>query len=252
MSGHSKWSTIKHGKAVTDARRSQLFTKLAKEIIVAARHGGGSPDGNLRLRMGIQRAKDQNMPSGNIERAIKRGTGEGSDQDQMAEVTYEGYGPGGTAIMLQTLTDNRNRTVSDIRSTLTKVGGNMAEGGAVAWQFEQKGVIVVEADEEQTEDLTLVAIDAGADDFESFDSTLNIYSAPGALEEVRRVLAEANAVISSSEVAMLPTNTITLEAKEAIQTLRLLDRLEELDDVQRVYSNADFPDEVLEEYSSEA
>ena len=252
MSGHSKWSTIKHGKAVTDARRSQLFTKLAKEIIVAARHGGGSLDGNLRLRMGIQRAKDQNMPSDNIERAIKRGTGEGSDQDQMAEVTYEGYGPGGTAIMLQTLTDNRNRTVSDIRSTLTKVGGNMAEAGAVAWQFEQKGVIVVEADEEQTEDLTLVAIDAGADDFESFDSTLNIYSAPGALEEVRRVLAEANAVISSSEVAMLPTNTITLEAKEAIQTLRLLDRLEELDDVQRVYSNADFPDEVLEEYSSEA
>ena len=251
MSGHSKWSTIKHGKAVTDARRSQLFTKLAKEIIVAARQGGGSPDGNLRLRMAIQRAKDQNMPADNIDRAIKRGTGEGSDQDQMAEVTYEGYGPGGTAIMLQTLTDNRNRTVSDIRSTLTKVGGNMAEAGAVAWQFEQKGVIVVEANEEQTEDLTLVAIDAGADDFEAFDSTLNIYSAPGALEEVRRVLAENNAVISSSEVAMLPTNTITLEPKEAIQTLRLLDRLEELDDVQRVFSNADFPDEVLEEYGSE-
>ena len=251
MSGHSKWSTIKHGKAVTDARRSQLFTKLAKEIIVAARHGGGSPDGNLRLRMAIQRAKDQNMPSDNIDRAIKRGTGEGSDQDQMAEVTYEGYGPGGTAIMLQTLTDNRNRTVSDIRSTLTKVGGNMAEAGAVAWQFEQKGVIVVEADEAQTEDLTLIAIDAGADDFEAFDSTLNIYSEPSALEEVRKVLAENNAVISSSEVSMLPTNTITLEPKEALQTLRLLDRLEELDDVQRVFSNADFPDEVLEEYGSE-
>ncbi len=251
MSGHSKWSTIKHGKAISDARRSQLFTKLAKEIIVAARQGGGSPDANLRLRMAVQRAKDQNMPADNIERAIKRGTGEGSDQDQMAEVTYEGYGPGGTAIMLQTLTDNRNRTVSDIRSTLTKVGGNMAETGAVAWQFEQKGVIVVEADEERTEDLTLVAIDAGADDFDTFDSTLNIYSAPGALEEVRRVLAENDAVISSSEVAMLPTNTITLEAKEAIQTLRLLDRLEELDDVQRVFSNADFPDEVLEEYRSE-
>ncbi len=191
------------------------------------------------------------MPSDNIERAIKRGTGEGSDQDQMAEVTYEGYGPGGTAIMLQTLTDNRNRTVSDIRSTLTKVGGNMAEAGAVAWQFEQKGVIVVEADEEETEDLTLIAIDAGADDFEAFDSTLNIYSAPGALEEVRRVLAESDAVISSSEVAMMPTNTITLEPKEALQTLRLLDRLEELDDVQRVFSNADFPDEVLEQYGSE-
>jgi YebC/PmpR family DNA-binding regulatory protein len=251
MSGHSKWSTIKHGKAVTDARRSQLFTKLAKEIIVAAREGGGTPDGNLRLRMAIQRAKDQNMPTDNIDRAIKRGTGESADQDQMVEVTYEGYGPGGTAIMLQTLTDNRNRTVSDIRSTLTKVGGNMADAGAVAWQFEQKGIVVVEADEERSEELTLMAIDAGADDFEAIDSTLHIYSAPNALEDVRKALEEHDAVISSSEVAMLPTNTVTLDAKAALQTLRLLDRLEELEDVQRVFSNADFPDEVLEQYRTE-
>ncbi|MDP6403161.1 MAG: YebC/PmpR family DNA-binding transcriptional regulator [SAR202 cluster bacterium] len=251
MSGHSKWSTIKHGKAISDARRGQLFTKLAREIISATRQGGGSEDMNIRLRMAIQRAKDNNMPADNIERAIKRGTGEGVDQDQMSEVLYEGYGPGGTAIMLQTLTDNRNRTVSDIRSTLTKAGGNLAETGAVAWQFEQKGVIVVEADQETAEELALVAIDAGADDFETYQSRLNIYSAPERLEGLRKSLSNQNAVIESSEISMLPTNTIFLEDKGAIQTLRLLDRLEELDDVQRVYSNADFPDEILEQYRDE-
>ncbi len=251
MSGHSKWSTIKHGKAISDARRGQLFTKLAREIISAARQGGGSEDMNIRLRMAIQRAKDNNMPADNIERAIKRGTGEGVDQDQMSEVLYEGYGPGGTAIMLQTLTDNRNRTVSDIRSTLTKAGGNLAETGAVAWQFEQKGVIVVEADEETAEELALVAIDAGADDFETYQSKLNIYAAPERLEGLRKSLNDQNAVIESSEISMLPKNTIFLEDKGAIQTLRLLDRLEELDDVQRVFSNADFPDEILEQYSDE-
>lgn len=251
MSGHSKWSTIKHGKAVTDARRGQLFTKLAKEIITSARQGGGSVDTNFRLRMSIQRAKDNNMPLDNIERAIKRGTGEGADQDQMAEVVYEGYGPGGTAIMLETLTDNRNRTVSDIRSTLTKAGGNLAETGAVAWQFEQKGIIVVEAEEEQAEELTLVAIDAGAEDFEAYQSTVHIYSPPGKLEELRKILAEQDATINSSELAMLPKNTITLDEKGARQTLRLLDSLEELEDVQRVFSNADFPDEVLEGYGQE-
>jgi YebC/PmpR family DNA-binding regulatory protein len=251
MSGHSKWSTIKHGKAVTDARRGQLFTKLAKEIITSARQGGGSVDTNFRLRMAIQRAKDNNMPLDNIERAIKRGTGEGADQDQMAEVVYEGYGPGGTAIMLETLTDNRNRTVSDIRSTLTKAGGNLAETGAVAWQFEQKGIIVVEAEEEQAEELTLVAIDAGAEDFEAYQSTVHIYSPPGKLEELRKILAEQDATINSSELAMLPKNTITLDEKGARQTLRLLDSLEELEDVQRVFSNADFPDEVLEGYGQE-
>jgi len=251
MSGHSKWSTIKHGKAISDARRGQLFTKLAREIISATRQGGGSEDMNIRLRMAIQRAKDNNMPADNIERAIKRGTGEGVDQDQMSEVLYEGYGPGGTAIMLQTLTDNRNRTVSDVRSTLTKAGGNLAETGAVAWQFEQKGVIVVEADQETAEELALVAIDAGADDFETYQSRLNIYSAPERLEGLRKSLSNQNAVIESSEISMLPTNTIFLEDKGAIQTLRLLDRLEELDDVQRVYSNADFPDEILEQYRDE-
>ena len=251
MSGHSKWSSIKHGKAVTDARRGQLFTKLAREIIVAARQGGGNMETNFRLRMAVQRAKDSNMPNDNIDRAIKRGTGEGGAQDQMSEVMYEGYGPGGTAILMQTLTDNRNRTVSDIRTAFTRAGFNLAELGAVAWQFEQKGVIVVKADQDETEELALVAIDAGAEDFEEFDSTLHIYAAPERLEELRKTLAEHEATIDSSEISMIPTNSISLDDRMALQTLRLLDRLEELDDVQRVFSNADFPDEALERYREE-
>ena len=251
MSGHSKWSSIKHGKAITDARRGQLFTKLAREIIVAARQGGGSPDANFRLRMAIQRAKENNMPSDNIDKAIKNGTGEGADQDQMAEVTYEGYGPGGTAILLQTVTDNRNRTASDIRTTFARGGGNLAELGSVAWQFEQKGVVVVEAAREKAEELALVAIDAGADDFETFDSTIYIYSTPADMEELRKTLAECEATINSSEISMLPKNTVSLDHDAALQTLRLLDRLEELDDVQTVFSNADFPDEVLTRYRDE-
>ena len=252
MSGHSKWSTIKHGKAVTDARRGQLFTKLAKEIIVAARQGGGDADMNNRLRLAVQKAKDSNMPSSNVERASKRGTGADSSQDQMQEVVYEGYGPGGTAILLQALTDNKNRTVADVRSTFSKIGGSMAEAGAVAWQFEQKGVVVVEANQEQAEELTLVAIDAGADDFETIDSTLHTFSPPEKMESLRATLAENGASITSSELAMVPSNPIALDVKTAKQALRLLDQLEELDDIQRVFSNADFPDEVMQQYQSEA
>ncbi len=251
MSGHSKWSTIKHGKAITDARRGKLFTKLAKEIIVASRDGGGDPTGNFQLRMAVQRAKDSNMPNDNIDRAIKRGTGEGGEGAQMVEALYEGYGPGGVAIMLETLTDNRNRTVSDVRATLTKAGGNMAEAGAVAWQFEQRGVITVDVDEEQAEELTLTSIDLGAEDVDSFDSTLQIYSPLGSMEAIRSTLEQSQAQIRSSEVSMVPNHTITLDDKLARQTLRLLDQLEELDDVQRIYSNADFSDEVLENYRDE-
>ena len=251
MSGHSKWSTIKHGKAVTDARRGKLFTKLAKEIIVASRVGGGDPTANFQLRMAVQRARDNNMPNDNIDRAIKRGTGEGDDAAQMVEVLYEGYGPGGVAILLETLTDNRNRTVSDVRATLTKAGGNMAEAGAVAWQFEQKGVITVDVDEDQGDEFTLLSIDLGADDFDSYDSTLQIYSPPGSMETIRSTLEQNQAQIRSSEISRVPSHTITLDDKQALQTLRLLDRLEELDDVQRIYSNADFSDEVLESYRDE-
>ena len=253
MSGHSKWSTIKHGKAATDARRGQLFTKLTREIIVAARQGGGNPDSNFRLRIAMQRARDSNMPADNVERAIKRGSGAG-DQEQIIEATYEGYGPGGAAILLQALTDNRNRTVSDVRSTFAKGGGNLSEAGSVAWQFEPSGVIVVEEEDEgdRVEELTLAAIEAGAADFEDFDGTLHLYSTPDRLEDIRTRMAEFEANIKSSELSMLPKSTVSLDEKAARRTLRLLDRLEELDDIQRVFSNADFPDDVLREYRNEA
>ena len=251
MSGHSKWSTIERAKGTNDARRGQLFTKLSKEIIAAARQGGGGVDTNFRLRMAVQKAKDNNMPHDSIDRAVKRGSGDDGGQEQMDEVLYEGYGPGGTAIMLETLTDNRNRTVSDIRSTLTKWGGNMAEAGSVAWQFQQKGVVVVETGPEEAEELTLTAIDAGADDFETIDSTLRAYSPPESLEQICKSLAEVGVPIRSSELSMMPNSTVPLDQKTSLQTLRLLDRLEELDDVQRVFSNADFPDSALEHYGDE-
>lgn len=250
MAGHSKWSQIKHAKAVTDHRRGKIFTKLAREVIVAAREGGGDPDANFRLRMAIQRAKDANMPNDNIERAIKRGTGESDDGVQMIEMTYEGYGPGGVAIMLETLTDNRNRTVSDVRTTLTRAGGNLAESGAVSWQFDKRGVITVEASEDEAEEFTLVAIDAGADDFDADSDSLQVFSEPGSLEDVRSALESSDATISSSEVSLIPSNTVPLDSRSAGQILRLLDQLEDLDDVQKVYSNADFPDEALESYQN--
>ena len=251
MSGHSKWSTIKHGKAVTDARRGKLFTKLTKEVIIAVRENGPNPETNFRLRLAMQKAKDSNMPSTNVERAIKRANGDDSDGARMEEVTYEGYGPGGTAILLQALTDNRNRTVSDVRSTFTKLGGNLAEAGAVSWQFEQKGLIVVESNGD-SEDLTLVAIEAGADDFETIATSLHAYSLPGELENLRKALTDYGAEVTSTELTMLPINTVPLDDKTAKKALNLLDQLEELDDTQKVYSNADFTDEVLTTYGNES
>ena len=251
MSGHSKWSTIKHGKAVTDARRGKLFTKLTKEVIIAVRESGPNPETNFRLRLAMQKAKDSNMPSTNVERAIKRANGDDSDGARTEEVTYEGYGPGGTAILLQALTDNRNRTVSDVRSTFTKLGGNLAEAGAVSWQFEQKGLIVVESSGD-SEDLTLVAIEAGADDFETIDTSLHAYSLPGELENLRKALTDYGAEVTSTELTMLPINTVPLDDITAKKALNLLDQLEELDDTQKVYSNADFTDEVLTTYGNES
>ena len=251
MSGHSKWSTIKHGKAVTDARRGKLFTKLTKEVIIAVRESGPNPETNFRLRLAMQKAKDSNMPSTNVERAIKRANGDDSDGARMEEVTYEGYGPGGTAILLQALTDNRNRTVSDVRSTFTKLGGNLAEAGAVSWQFEQKGLIVVESNGD-SEALTLVAIEAGADDFETIDTSLHAYSLPGELENLRKALTDYGSEVTSTELKMLPINTVPLDDKKAKKALNLLDQLEELDDTQKVYSNADFTDEVLTTYGNES
>jgi len=250
MSGHSKWSTIKRQKGATDAKRGQLFTKLAREIIVAAKQGGGDTDVNFRLRLAIQRARDNNMPLGNIERAIKRGTGEGHEGAILIETTYEGYGPGGIAILIQTLTDNKNRTVSDVRNAFVRSGSNMGEAGCVSWIFESKGVIAVEAKDMDSEDLALTAIDAGADDVKMEDGSVEIYTAPEDFENVRKVLDENDVKIDSAEVTMIPKNLVALDEKSAMQALRFLDKLEDLDDVQHVYSNADFPDEALANYQS--
>ena len=249
MSGHSKWSSIKHQKGVTDARRGQLFTKLAREIMVSARQGGADPEVNFRLRLVVQRARDNNMPLDNIERAIKRGAGIGEGgPESMGEVMYEGYGPGGAAILLEAVTDNPTRTVSEVRNIFARAGGNLGERGCVAWNFESRGVITVETAREQAETLAMLAIDAGAEDFDLDGKLLEVRTLPEAFEQARHALEEAGATLARAELSMMPKSTVGLEAKQATQTLRLLDRLEELDDVQRVYTNADFPDEVLEEY----
>ena len=251
MSGHSKWSTIKHQKGAADARRGQLFTRLSREISVAVRQGGGpDADMNYRLRLAVEKAKGSNMPLDTIERAIVRASG-GESGEQLEEIMYEGYGPGGTAILLQALTTNRNRSASDIRSTFAKGGGNLGEAGCVSWNFEQKGVITLDVDEDRAEDIALLAIDAAAEDVKIEGGYLEIYTQPEALEAVRKELEQQEIIPSSAEISMVPKSTVSLDVKEAEQTLRLLDNLEELDDAQKVYSNADFPDEVLEKYSKE-
>jgi YebC/PmpR family DNA-binding regulatory protein len=248
MSGHSKWSQIKRQKGATDAKRSQVFTKLGREITVAARQGSPDPEFNPRLRLAIDRARDANMPKDNIERAIKRATGEG-DAANLEEIVYEGYGPGGAAILVEALTDNRNRTASDLRNAFSKAGGSLGESGSVAWQFDTRGLIVLDANGADPEELALRAIDTGADDVRVEDGTVEVYTAPEALAEVRKALAEADMAVSSAEVMKLPKSTVALDEHKAKQVLRLLDSLDDLDDVQRVSSNADFPEEALAAYA---
>jgi len=247
MSGHSKWSSIKHQKGVTDARRGKLFTKLAREIIVAVREGGSNQETNFRLRLAVQRARDSSMPLENIERAIKRGSGavEGA---ALVEMVLEGYGPGGTAIMVQALTDNRNRTLQTVRNIFTRGGGNLGENGCVAWIFSLKGLITVNADNVDADALALEAIDAGADDVKTENGSVEIYTSPEQLESVRAALEAKNITVASAEQSLVPSTTVELDEKSALQTLKMLDKLEELDEVQQVYSNADFPDAVLEDY----
>ena len=253
MSGHSKWSTIKRAKGATDARRGQLFTKLTRDIALAVREGN-SPDAdtNYRLRLAIDKAKSGNMPMGTIERAISRAAGGGDSQEQLEEVMYEGYGPGGTAILLQALTPNRNRTASEIRAAFTRAGASLGDAGCVAWNFEPAGIITLDVDDERAEDIALLAIEASAEDVKVESGYLEIYTQPEALESVRKQLEQHQINTSSAEISMMPKSTVSLGAKEAEQTLRLLDSLEELLDVQKVYSNADFPDEVLEKYRGDA
>jgi YebC/PmpR family DNA-binding regulatory protein len=250
MAGHSRWAQIKHQKGVSDLRKGQLFTKLAREIAVAVRQGGPNPETNYRLRLAIQKARDNNMPMENIERVIKRTAG-GDSQDHLEEVVYEGYGPGGVAILLQALTSNRNRTISEVRSTFAKAGGSLGQAGCVLWNFQPKGVITLELEPQEAEEVALQAIDAGAEDVKVEGGYLEIHTSPEDLEAVRRELEGRGLRIASAELSMVPKNMVTLSDREAEQTLRLLDNLEELPDVQKVYTNADFPEAVLERYRRE-
>ena len=251
MSGHSKWSSIKHQKGVADARRGQLFTKLTREIIVAVREGGNNPETNFRLRLAIQKARDNNMPLENIERAIKRGSGE-TEGASLVEMVLEGYGPSGAAILIRALTDNRNRTLQEVRNIFSRTGGSLGEAGCVAWLFDTKGLIQVEANDLNVDELTLQAIDAGAEDVDIENTHMEIYTKPEELESVRAALKEKEILIASVELSVVPKTTVELEEKVALQTLKLLDKLEELDEVQHVSSNADFPNSVLEKYQSQA
>ncbi len=244
MSGHSKWATIKRAKGVTDARRGALFTKLSREIILAAKQGGGDPAANFKLRLAIQRAKASNVPNDNIERAIAKATGTGAEE-QLDEITYEGYGPGGMAILVSVLTDNRNRTVAEVRHRFTRAGGNLGETGSVGWQFEAKGLITVPLNGRDPDEIALQAIDAGADDVQVQDETVEVQTDPAGLEAVRKALEAGGLEIENADFAMVPKVTIELDDKTAHQALRLLEALEDLEDVQRVYSNVDFSDEAL-------
>ena len=254
MSGHSKWSTIKHQKGAADAKRGVLFTKLSRDLTLAVREGGGTdPDMNFRLRLALDRAKNSNMPQDSISRAVKRGSGDGGDGvDDLEQITYEGYGPGGGAILLQAVTANRNRTAADVRSAFNRGGGSLGESGCVAWNFELRGVISSEMDDDdRAEELGLLAIDAGAEDIQIEDGTLEIFTAVDKLQHVQKAMEVEGISPESAQLSMVPKTTIPLGDKEAEQTLKLLDTLEELDDIQKAYTNADFPPEVLDRYQAE-
>jgi YebC/PmpR family DNA-binding regulatory protein len=245
MSGHSKWSTIKRKKGKADAQRGRIFTRLIKEITVAARNGGGDPDSNPRLRTAIQSAKDANMPSDNIDRAIKKGTGE-LPGVKYEEFTYEGYGPNGEAILVETLSDNKNRTTADIRHIFTKYNGSLGESGCVAWIFEQKGYILVDEGKCDEETIFDVALEAGADDIRSENGSFEIITMPEHFETVRQAIADHGIEYAQAEVNKLPKNLVQLDGNEAQKTLRLMEALEDHDDVQKVYANFDIDESIME------
>ena len=250
MSGHSKWSSIKHKKGAADAKRGKLFSKLSRAIIVAAREGGPDPDGNAMLATAIQKARDNSMPKDNIERAIARGAGTASDGDAYEHVTYEGYGPSGVALFVEALTDNRNRTASDVRHIFTKNDGSLGESGSVAWLFERKGLVLV-ADSVDEEELTFAAADGGAEDVVREGSSFEVISSPDDLQTVRAALEGAGISYESADLTMLPKTTVPVEDESAAKKLlRLMDALEENDDVQDVYANFDIPERMLETASA--
>jgi YebC/PmpR family DNA-binding regulatory protein len=244
MSGHSKWSSIKHKKAATDAKRGKIFTKLIKEITIAARMGGGDPAANPRLRTAVAAAKNENMPKDNIERAIKKGTGE-LEGVSYEESIYEGYGPGGAAVLVESLTDNKNRAVADIRSIFNKSGGRLGENGCVAWMFEKKGYIAIENIAVDEDDLMETALDAGAEDIREDDSNFEVITAPEDFEAVKEAVDKASIPFIVAEITMLPQTTTNLVGKEAEQMVRLMEMLEDCEDVQKVYTNADIPEEIV-------
>ncbi|CAN5768588.1 YebC/PmpR family DNA-binding transcriptional regulator [soil metagenome] len=247
MSGHSKWSTIKRQKGANEAKRGAVSTKVSREVIIAAREGGGDPDANYRLRLAIDKARAVNMPADNIKRAIEKATG-GSATEQYEEVIYEGYGPGGVAILVEAATDNRNRTVADVRSLFARAGGQLAGAGSVAWQFEARGVVAIPRDGIDADDVALTAIDAGADDVDTeSDDFIEVLSDPAHLEALRKSLEAAGVTVESAEVTMQPKQRIEVDSQVVRQNLRLLEQLEDLEDVQRVTANFDLPAEVLAE-----
>jgi YebC/PmpR family DNA-binding regulatory protein len=249
MSGHNKWSKIKRQKGVEDAKKGQLYTKLTKEIIMAAREGGGDLETNFKLRLAVQKARESSMPKDNIERAIERGSGSGEGV-VLEELTLEGYGPSGTAILVQTVSDNRNRVVQEVRNVFSKQGGTMGAPGSVAWMFDSRGVISVDAEGKDKDEIELAAIDAGAEDVKAVDTTLEIYTKPTELDIDRKGLEKNGINIGSAELAMIPKNLVETEDKAAIQTMKLLEKLEDLDDVQKVYTNVDFSDDQIEKFRS--
>ena len=246
MSGHSKWSTIKRQKGANDAKRGALFTKLGKEISIAARAGGGDPDANYRLRLAVDKARGANMPADNIKRAIERATG-GDKAIEYEEITYEGYGPGGVAILVEPATDNKNRTAAEVRSIFSKAGSQMAGQGSVAWQFEQRGVIEVTGGSGDPDDIALAAIDAGATDVDTESEPIEISTEPGDLLSVQTSLEDAGVKVGSAELAMVAKQLIEVDVDQARSNLRLIEALEDSDDVQRVTANFELPDEILAE-----
>jgi YebC/PmpR family DNA-binding regulatory protein len=248
MSGHSKWATIKRKKEATDSKRANAFTKVTREIIVAAKTGGGDPEHNFQLRLAVLKAKEVNMPNDNIQRAIKRGTGESSDAAQYEEVFYEGYGPGGVALLVQALTDNRNRTAGEMRYIFSRHNGSLGEAGCVSWVFAPKGLIIIDAGSsgKNEDEMFELAIEAGAEDLKNADETYEIYTGPGQLEAVRKYLDAKKIPLKTVEVSMVPQNTVAVTGEQAHQVLKLVDALEDNDDVQNVYGNFDIPDAELD------
>jgi YebC/PmpR family DNA-binding regulatory protein len=249
MSGHSKWSSIKHKKGAADAKRGKLFTKLARAITVAARDGGSDPDGNPALATAIQKARDASMPKDNIQRAIDRGSGVGADAGAIERILFEGYGPGGAAILVEALTDNRNRASADIRHAFTKHHGSLGEPGSVAWIFEKRGVVVVDGDRYGEDDL-IAAIDAGAEDVREDGDSLRVIAAPPDLTAVREALEASGVEVRSADLAMEPKSTVEVKGTEAEWLLRLVDALEDHDDVNEVHANFDVPEEILEKVAA--